>query len=391
MSRFRIPKSPALKKDYSKCPWTDQIKIANPTTFVRELQNQGVETDKLLDTMFVDMHYDRQKSDMLCRAVKEQGHIVRNDNEAILTINIPFCAWRCFNCQRVMYQATKSDDILPYYYEALQKEVELARDIIKKNCYIVKSVCYTGNLLSLDLEKIETLLKISAYSLSETCVEIGNPAFVSKEKLELLKKYNVSRILLRPLTFNMATLRKLCRRFDFKDFYSAYRLIAGFGFDTNIELAVGLIGEHELQVKRNIQMAIDLGATNIDLFSRNCKYNPEELTLVDKDKIIELRKMLEFTYNFMIKNKYQPYFVYNCEVENGCFENVGYTIPNKKCIYVADRVEQISTTIGCGTDAESIRVRNLHNEKTFQKNPYDIGQYMLGIEEYMEKKKKFFA
>lgn len=390
MSRFRLPKNPALQKDYTKCPWIEETKNRNPVRYAQDLVSKGVEIENLRDYLFLEKHLDRRKADLLARTVKQQGHIVRNDNEVMMNINIPFCAWRCFNCQRVMYQITKSEDIYEYYFENLMREVELSRQIVAKKCYIVKSVYYMGNLLALDKQKIEKILSLSSFSFSETCVEIGNPAFINREKLEILKKYGVTRLVLNALTFNTVSLRKLCRRFEFKDFYEAYKLIAEFGFETNIELAVGLMDEKTLQVKRNIQLAMDMGATNIDLYARGCPFSPEELPLMDRTKIGEMRKTLESVYDYMIENGYEPYFVYNSELEHGCFENVGYTIPNKKCIYFEDRVEEVSTIIGCGTNATSVLVKNLHNERKMITNPYDIGQYILGIEEYLDKKKKFF-
>ena len=393
MSRFRLPKAPALSKDYTKCPWNEQTKVEKPTQYVKQLlkENRNLNLDNLRDYLFLENHMDRRKADLLVRTLRQQGHIVRNDNEVMLTVNIPFCAWRCFNCQRVMYQISKSEDVYAYYYDNLMREIELSREIIAKKCYIVKSVYYMGNLLALDVNKMEKMLKLSAFSFSETCVEIGNPAFVTREKLAILKKYGVTRLILNVLTFNTVSLRKLCRRFEFKDFYEVYKLIAEFGFDVNIELAVGLMDEKTLQVKRNIQLAMDLGATNIDLYARGCPHSPEELPLMDKTKIADLRKTLESVYDFMLENGYEPYFVYNTELEHGCFENVGYTIPNKKCFYLEDKVEQVSTIIGCGTNAVNVLVKNLHNERTTITNPYDIGQYILEIEKYLEKKKKFFG
>lgn len=391
MGRFRLPKNPALSKDYTKNPWIEEMRTYNPLTYAQTLLSQGVTIDNLRDYLFLEKHLDRRKADLVARALKQQGKIVKNDNEVMLTINIPFCAWRCFNCQRVMYQLSKSEDIYGYYYDNLMREVELSRAIIAKKCYIVKSVYYMGNLLALDNEKMEKILALSAFSLSETCVEIGNPAFITREKLAILKKYGVTRLIFNALTFNMVSLRKLCRRYEFKDFYDAYKIVAEFGFDVNIELAVGMMDEKALQVKRNIQLAMDLGATNIDLYARGCPYSPEELPLIDSKKIAEMRKTLEFVYDYMISNGYEPYFVYNTELEHGCFENVGYTIPHKKCYFFEDKVQGVSTIIGCGTNATSVLVKNLKKERSLVTNPYDIGQYILGIEEYLDKKKKFFG
>jgi len=390
MGRFRIPTAPVLKKDYTVCPWTKGLRIEKPTQEGRRILKEGVALDNLLDVMFLDYHYNRQKSDLVTRVIREQGYIVRNDNEIMLRIHIPFCYCRCFNCKRVMTQINDSEDIMLYYYDALKKEVDLSREIIKQKCYVVKAVCYTGNLFALDESKMEELLALSAYSISETSVEIEHPFFVTQSKLELLKKYNVSRIILNPLTFNMASLRKLCRKYDFKEFYNMYRMITAMGFEINLTFVAGLLEEHELQLTRNLQSAIDMGATNIDIYARTCPHNPDELPLSDTAKIVDLRKIQENIYRFMISKGYEPYFVYNSEVDNICIENIGYTIPGRKCEYITDTVEGISSIIGCGTDAENVIIKNLHHERTMQRNTYDVGQYILGIDEYLAKKKEFF-
>ena len=132
MTRFRIPKNPALSKDYTKCPWIPETQVQNPTQFAHKVLNDGVQLDNLRDYLFLDLHLDRRKADLLARTVKQQGHIVRNDNEVMMTINIPFCAWRCFNCQRVMYQISKSEDVYEYYFDNLMREIELSRAIIAR-------------------------------------------------------------------------------------------------------------------------------------------------------------------------------------------------------------------------------------------------------------------
>ena len=390
MTRLRIPRVVPKPKDYSKLPWTEEFRDKFPTRKAEKYFAENMKYDDLSDCLFAEKHVDFRKAGLLVDALKADKGIVRNDNEILLTINLPFCEWRCVNCKRNMYQRSKCLDAYMYYIDALIKEIQLTREIIAKKCYIVKAICYTGNLLALDVPELERVLSQCTYSLSEINVELGNPKFVTREKLEILKKYNVSRIIVNALTFNTVTLRKLCRRYEFKDVYAFYKMIAEFGFELSIELCAGLLNERELQLKRNIKLAVELGATCIDLYSRFCPMGNNLEPITNQNAINEQRKILEEAGNFMKSIGFKPYFLFCTEVENGCFENVGYTLANKKSKFIEDKSWEVSTIIGCGTSAQNVIVKNLHNTRKTQSNTYDLGQYVFGIEQILEQKRRFF-
>ncbi len=390
MTRLRIPRVVPKPKDYSKLPWTEEFRDKFPTRKAEKYFAENMKYDDLSDFLFAEKHVDFRKAGLLVDALKADKGIVRNDNEILLTINLPFCEWRCVNCKRNMYQRSKCLDAYMYYIDALIKEIQLTREIIAKKCYIVKAICYTGNLLALDVPELERVLSQCTYSLSEINVELGNPKFVTREKLEILKKYNVSRIIVNALTFNTVTLRKLCRRYEFKDVYDFYKMIAEFGFELSIELCAGLLNERELQLKRNIKLAVELGATCIDLYSRFCPMGNNLEPITNQNAINEQRKILEEAGNFMKSIGFKPYFLFCTEVENGCFENVGYTLANKKSKFIEDKSWEVSTIIGCGTSAQNVIVKNLHNTRKTQSNTYDLGQYVFGIEQILEQKRRFF-
>lgn len=391
MARFRIPKAKTKPKDYSVLPWTEAFRLEYPVPAIKKLmQEQEIPIEKLVNYLHFHAYLDRNKAELLKEAIAHELTLVHNDQEVNLVINIPFCAWRCFNCTNVMYDKTKNKDIYPYFIDALYKELNQAKQIIENKYYMVNNICFTGNLLALDEEEIESLLKMVSYQLSNITIELGAPAFVTEQKLQILKKYNVTRIIINELTFNTVTLRKLGRRFEFKDFYNAYKLIIGYGFETSFELVVGLQDEKELQLARNLKLATELGASNIDLFSVHCP-NITEPDVINAEHIKKQRQLLDFANKYMLEKGFKPYFVKCTEIEKGCFENVGWTIENMGCRFMKDKMEHVSTTIGCGTQSQSVLVHNIGNKKAFMKNPYDISLYVFGIDELLAKKEKFFA
>jgi len=390
MPRFHLPKAKNKQKDYSVIPWTEDFRCEFPVQTVRKMMEEdNIPLDKLVNHLHFHCQWDRAKAELVKATIENELKLVRNDQEVNLVINLPFCVWRCFNCTNVMYEKSKNQDIYPYFFDALLKEIEHAKKIIEKKFYIVQNICFTGNIMALELDKIEMLLKAVNYSFSQIIVELGSPTFVTEEKLALLKKYNVSRIIFNALTFNTVTLRKLCRRFEFKDFYDAYKLIIGYGFETSIELVVGLLDEKELRLKRNLELACDLSASNIDIYSNHCRHI-QELNITKQQQIIEQRKLLDIANQTMLSRGYKPYFLYCSEVENGCFENMGWSLVNQGCRFMKEKFERVSTIIGCGTQAESTLVKNVGNTRNYLKNPYDISLYVFGIDEVLEKKDRFF-
>lgn len=390
MTNFRLPKAKPKPKNYANLPWTENFRCKYPAQKVKELlKDKNLKNDDIIKELTFYGEWDRDKAELVKEFLDNEVQIVKNDQEVNLVINIPFCAWRCFNCNNVMYDKIKEQDIYPYFFDALLKEIVAAKQIIKNKYYIVKNIVFTGNLFALENEKIEELFRALNYTFSTIIVEMGSPKFVTEEKLDLLKKYNVNRIIINELTFNTQTLRKLCRRFEFKDLYDAYKLFVGYGFEISFELSVGLLDEKELKLSRNLELACELGASNIDLYAVRCPYITEP-AITNKNHINEIRALLDFANRFMLKHGYKPYFLYCSEIENGCFENVGWSIPGKENKFFVDKISKFSTTIGCGTSAENVLVKNIENKKEFLNNPYDISQYVFGINEIIEKKNKFF-
>lgn len=387
--RFNLPKAKETPKNYEILPWTEKYRTKYPIEAVKEyLKTENIGLDRMVNHLNFKCGVDRNKCELIKNCLENEIPMVYNNQEVNLVINIPFCLWRCFNCTNVMYDKTKNEDVYPYFFEALLKEIIKTRELIDKKYLIVKNIVFTGNLLSLEEDKIENLFRLLNYTFCDITVEVGSPDFITEQKLLILKKYNVRRVVFNVLSFNTQTLRHLCRRFEFKELYEAYKFVVGFGFETSFELVVGLLDENQLKLERNLKLACELGASNINLYSGHCKYIEE--TTKNKQEIIRIRKLWDFANSYMLKNGYKPYFLFCSEIEDGCFENVGYSIPKQENKYFIDKVYDTSTTIGCGTNVESVRIKN-KNEKIRLKNTHNISQYIFGIDEIIQKKFDLFS
>lgn len=387
MPKLRIPKAKEKPKDFSKMPWTEDFRVEFPTQKVAQIVNSGVPINDVRDYLFAEKHMDFRKSNLVVEAYKSECCIVRNDNEVLLNISVPICENQCSNCDRQIYKRTNK--CFKDYFDALLFDVIATREIILKRGYFVKSVCFTGNVLVFSAEELSKLLSLCAYTLNEICIELSDAKLITEQKMAVLRKYPNVRFILNALTFNMVTLRVLNKHFEFREVYDYLKLIISNGFDISVRLVVGIGKERELQLGRNLKYAIELGASCIDLYSMHCP-KIKNAKLPTEDRYPAIRRLHEYSNDFLLEQRYSPYFLYCSDIQGGCFENVGYCLPNKKCKYIEDSTYGISTMIGCGLSSSCIKVNNLHKTKEILNTTGDLCEYISNIKQITKTKREFF-
>lgn len=88
--------------------------------------------------------------------------------------------------------------------------------------------------------------------MKEYTIEAGRPDSITREKLEVIRKYPVTRISVNPQTMNQATLDLIGRRHTVEDTRHAFALARECGFDNiNMDLIVGLPGECAKDVQKH--------------------------------------------------------------------------------------------------------------------------------------------
>ncbi len=387
MRKLRIPKVKVKPKDFTKLPWTEEFRTKYPTDIVEQIVKKGIPIDDLRDYLFVERHMDFRKANLVVGAYQQVRGIVRNDSEVLLEICVPFCDNQCSNCDRTIYKRTNKS--FGQYFCALKSELEATRTMIRKKGYFVKAVCFKGNVLVFSVDEISELLSLVAYPLCEICVEISDTKYINREKLDIFKRFANVRFILNALSFNMVTLRSINKHFELREVGENLALLREYPFELNVSLVVGMGKERDLQLIRNLKIAIQMGANCIDLYSRLCPRIANK-TITDSEKIAEQRKLLEIGNDFLTEQKFKPYFLYCTEVENGCFENVGYCQVGMKCKYLEDKMYGVSSIIGCGVCAESMIIKNLANSRQFYKNTTDLQEYVNNTSAILRQKLEFF-
>ena len=98
--------------------------------------------------------------------------------------------------------------------------------------------------------------------------EAGRPDSITKEKLQMIRKYPVTRISVNPQTMNQETLDIIGRRHTVEETKKAFALARECGFDNiNMDLIVGLPGEDKEKVAHTLDEVRALAPDSLTVHS----------------------------------------------------------------------------------------------------------------------------
>ena len=87
----------------------------------------------------------------------------------------------------------------------------------------------------------------------------------------------------------------------------------------------------------------------------------------------------------------EPYYLYRQKNMAGNFENVGYSLPGKACIYNILIMEEMQTIAACGAGTTTKVVFPSENRRERCENVKDVEQYIARIDEMLERKDKILV
>lgn len=133
--------------------------------------------------------------------------------------------------------------------DCLLKEITASAELVKNMKRRVETVYIGGGTpTTLPPKQLERLLRALQESfdlsaLKEFSVEAGRPDTITEEKLQVLKRYGVTRISLNPQSMNQSVLDKIGRRHSPQDILSAYSLARRLDFQhINMDVIAGPAG-----------------------------------------------------------------------------------------------------------------------------------------------------
>ena len=303
----------------------------------------------------------------------------------------------CLYCSFTSYPVSRWKDRMQEYLDALFAEIDATAEMFagKK----LNTLYFGGGTpTSLSAEHLDQLLtrveqRYDFSDLQEYTVEAGRPDSVTREKLEVLKRHNVSRISVNPQTMKDETLRIIGRHHTVEQVQEVYRMAREVGFDNiNMDLILGLPNESVEDVRRTMEEIEKMAPDNVTIHSLALK-RAARLNL-ERDRYRNLSfenswERMDIASESCARMGLEPYYLYRQKNMAGNFENTGFAAPGKAGIYniLIMEEKQSIVALGAGATTKAVfpggRIERVENVK-------DVESYIARINEMIERKRQLF-
>lgn len=383
-------------------PWGILVGI-RPSKIALKYLEEGKSEEEIIE-IFKEKHLASEEKAKLCIEVAKAEERFVNDDEKKISIYVgmAFCPTRCFYCSFTANSILGSKKLVNPYLEALTYEIRQISEYVKARDLKIETVYFGGGTpTAVNNEEFENIMQevynafIKDKNTLEFTVECGRPDSITVEKLETMKRYNVTRISINPQSMNDDTLKSIGRGHDVKDVKEKFKLAREMGFnDINMDIIIGLPGEGLDYVKTTCNEIYNLKPDSLTVHGLSLKRASilyENFILkkgIQVKKQEELASMYNESMELSKKLDLKPYYMYRQKNMVGNMENLGYSKEGKECIYNIQMIEDKQTIIALGADAvtkvvflEDDRIERFGNIK-------DIKEYSNRIEEMVSGKIK---
>lgn len=316
-----------------------------------------------------------------------------------LYTGIPFCPTTCMYCSFTSYPISKWTGRTGLYLEALFKELEYTAEKMKGRP--LNTIYFGGGTpTALPAEDIEAVLckleqLFDTKNVLEFTVEAGRPDSITQEKLAVLRSHGITRISINPQTMNQKTLDLIGRKHSVEMVKEKFYMARELGFDNiNMDLIMGLPEEGLEDVIHTLEEIKALRPDSLTVHSLAIK-RAARLKLF-KEEHADLRiqntpEMIDLSAACARELGMEPYYLYRQKNMAGNFENVGYSLPGKACIYNILIMEEMQTIAACGAGTTTKVIYPEENRRERCENVKEVEQYISRIDEMIERKEKILC
>ncbi|MCR5594856.1 MAG: coproporphyrinogen dehydrogenase HemZ [Lachnospiraceae bacterium] len=379
-------------------PWGNLTGV-RPTKIAMTRIREGKSDDEIMSYMTGHHKVSREKAELAINIAHHEEKLLSKidpDQGFSLYINIPFCPTKCLYCSFASFPYSLWEKRMDEYLAALFKEIDLAAGIGSPDTVYIGG----GTPTSLDEKYLDKLLGFLtdridvAGSLEFTC-EAGRPDSINRTKLDILKKYGVTRISVNPQTMQQKTLDIIGRKTTPDQVIRAYHEAREAGFDNiNMDMILGLPGEEICDVEDTLKKISDLGPDSLTVHSLAVKRASALNQRLDEIGIESLKntdETMKLAADTAKSLGMEPYYLYRQKNMSGNFENIGYSVPGKEGIYNILIMEEVQSIVALGAGAISKKVVSSPASITRAENPKDVDNYISRIDEMIQRKKELFA
>ena len=369
-----------------------------PTKLVMQKLEAGL--DQVQIRKFLEEEYcvTKEKAELAyeiaCREKEQLGKLNAGEGFS-LYVGIPFCPSICSYCSFSSSPVGEWKDKIDAYLDALIKELKalgrMAGERKPDTVYVGGGTPTTLEAGQLDrlLGTIRNCFDLS--ELKEFTVEAGRPDSITREKLEVIRRYPVTRISVNPQTMQQKTLDVIGRKHTVQDVVDIFYMARELGFDNiNMDLIAGLTGEHLSDMRHTLQQIRELSPDSLTVHSlaikRAARLGRTEGYREQISEAEELSQMIELAAEYAKEMDLFPYYLYRQKNIAGNFENVGYAKVDKAGIYNILIMEEKQPIIALGAGGSSKLVFDQGKRIERVENVKDVTNYIDRIDEMIERK-----
>ena len=343
------------KEEY---PWGILVGI-RPSKIALKYLEEGKTEEEIIE-IFKTKHLANEEKAKLCIEIAkaEEKFVNKNSNSIAIYIGMAFCPTRCLYFGGGTPTAVNNEEF----------------EIVMKEAY-------------------EAFVKDK--NVKEFTVECGRPDSITREKLQTMLNYDVTRISINPQTMNDDTLKMIGRGHNSNEVIEKFNLARSMGFnDINMDMIIGLPGEGIKEVLHTKEEILKLKPDSLTVHGLSLKRASilyENFVLkkgIQVKKQNELALMYEESRKLANELGLKPYYMYRQKNMVGNMENLGYSRKGAECIYNIEMIEDKQTIIALGADAVSKVVFLDENRIERFANIKDVREYVSRIEEMIEGKIK---
>ncbi len=380
-------------------PWGSLTGI-RPTRLLYEEIEAGCDLPAARAQLMRKYDVSADRAELLCEiAQMQQGVRIPEPNSYDLYIGIPFCKTRCSYCSFSSGEIGRNQKLVAPYTEALLREIELSARLMREAGLKLRAAYMGGGtptaIPCADLERILGAAREAFPDAVEWTVEAGRPDTIDREKLEMLKRMEITRISVNPQTFNDASLARIGRCHSGAETIAAYRLARELGFDDiNMDLIAALPGENPEIFAESLNRVIELDPESVTVHSlaikRSSKLHEQMHVSGSGHTQVSAEgaaQMIAYARRALAQGGWRPYYLYRQKYMAGNLENVGYAKRGRACLYNIGNMEETASVLALGAGAISkwLFDRDLRIERA--PNVKNIEEYVRRVDEMVQRKR----
>ena len=387
-------------------PWGNLTGI-RPTKLIRTMLEEEIAsgsnciTENIKERAYAERRLRGEKLELGIDIAKREIDIMSRLHETdgySVYVGIPFCPSTCLYCSFTSNPIFKYKDKIGDYLKALKKELEWTASNLSDR-YLDTIYIGGGTPTTLSPEQLDELLGYITSILPfehvrEFTIEAGRADSITREKLEVIKKYPINRISVNPQTMSDKTLKLIGRNHSVGQFVEAFKLAREMGFENiNTDIIIGLPGETVEDVKHTMDELVKLAPDSLTVHSLAIKRASRLKRWMEENELeitMDYDEAMRICAEGAKKIGLNPYYLYRQKQMAGNLENTGYSVPGKEGLYNILIMEEIQSivAIGAGSVSKCVypdgRIERCDNVK-------DIDLYLSQIDEMINRKTRLFS